>query len=123
MDEPVSVYNFTVEDYLTYYVTDIGVWVHNTQCSFTKAWIQRSTFNMIKKELGKDAAQKFANSAKKGCVNSGSGTNGIKYLKGPGVNGYKYEINIAGKYGNARAYGNLDKKTGHIIFSSFSKDH
>ncbi|MFJ6207368.1 polymorphic toxin-type HINT domain-containing protein [Lysinibacillus sp. NPDC092081] len=33
LDEPVTVYNFTVEDYHTYYVTDIGVWVHNTQCN------------------------------------------------------------------------------------------
>ncbi|MFJ6207364.1 polymorphic toxin-type HINT domain-containing protein [Lysinibacillus sp. NPDC092081] len=33
LDEPVTVYNFTVEDYHTYYVTDIGVWVHNTSCA------------------------------------------------------------------------------------------
>ncbi|MEK5332837.1 polymorphic toxin-type HINT domain-containing protein [Lysinibacillus sp. FSL W8-0992] len=78
MDEPVTVYNFTVEDYHTYYVTDIGVWVHNTQCSTTRAWIQRSTYNKIYKSVGKEAALKFANSAKKGFVNSGSGTNGIK---------------------------------------------
>ncbi|WP_068985691.1 hypothetical protein [Lysinibacillus xylanilyticus] len=83
----------------------------------------RNTFNKIKKTLGKDAAQKFANSAKKGFVNSGSGTNGIKYLEGSGVRGYKYEIKITGKYGGARAYGNLDKNSGHIIFSYFTKDH
>jgi len=32
LDEPVTVYNFTVADYHTYYVTDLGIWVHNTDC-------------------------------------------------------------------------------------------
>jgi hypothetical protein len=31
LDDPVTVYNFTVTDYHTYYVTDIGIWVHNTK--------------------------------------------------------------------------------------------
>ena len=29
------VYNFTVADYHTYYVTDLGIWVHNTNCIFS----------------------------------------------------------------------------------------
>lgn|GEM_PF-3577254 len=33
LDKPVTVYNFTVADYHTYYVTDIGIWVHNTLCT------------------------------------------------------------------------------------------
>ncbi|RAV02633.1 polymorphic toxin type 47 domain-containing protein [Paenibacillus sp. YN15] len=33
LDEKVTVYNFTVADYHTYYVTDIGIWVHNTNCN------------------------------------------------------------------------------------------
>ncbi|PYI56314.1 polymorphic toxin-type HINT domain-containing protein [Paenibacillus flagellatus] len=33
LDKPVTVYNFTVADFHTYYVTDIGIWVHNTKCS------------------------------------------------------------------------------------------
>ncbi|WP_460320156.1 polymorphic toxin-type HINT domain-containing protein [Paenibacillus sp. YSY-4.3] len=36
LDEPVTVYNFTVADFHTYYVTDIGIWVHNTNCPFGK---------------------------------------------------------------------------------------
>ncbi|MFF2909419.1 polymorphic toxin-type HINT domain-containing protein [Paenibacillus sp. NPDC057934] len=32
LNEPVTVYNFTVADYHTYYVTDLGIWVHNTNC-------------------------------------------------------------------------------------------
>lgn len=39
LDEPVTVYNFAVTDYHTYYVTDLGIWVHNTgtdgSCNFT----------------------------------------------------------------------------------------
>ncbi|WP_200297100.1 polymorphic toxin-type HINT domain-containing protein, partial [Rhodospirillum rubrum] len=33
LDEPVMVYNFTVADYHTYYVTDLGIRVHNTKCN------------------------------------------------------------------------------------------
>lgn len=32
LDEMVTVYNFTVADFHTYYVTDLGIWVHNTNC-------------------------------------------------------------------------------------------
>jgi hypothetical protein len=35
LDKPVTVYNFTVADFHTYYVTDIGIWVHNTNCGLT----------------------------------------------------------------------------------------
>lgn len=28
-DEPVRVYNFTVADFHTYFVSDLGIWVHN----------------------------------------------------------------------------------------------
>ena len=30
LDKHVTVYNFMVADYHTYYVTDLGIWVHNT---------------------------------------------------------------------------------------------
>jgi hypothetical protein len=29
------VYNFTVADYHTYFVSDLGIWVHNINCTFT----------------------------------------------------------------------------------------
>ncbi|WP_059171344.1 polymorphic toxin-type HINT domain-containing protein [Bacillus sp. FJAT-27445] len=32
LDKPVTVYNFTVANYHTYYVSDLGIWVHNTNC-------------------------------------------------------------------------------------------
>ncbi len=31
--EPVSVYNFQVEDFHTYFVVDCAVWVHNAECT------------------------------------------------------------------------------------------
>jgi len=30
----VTVYNMTVDDFHTYFVSDLGIWVHNTSCSF-----------------------------------------------------------------------------------------
>ncbi len=35
LENPVIVYNFEVEDYHTYYVTDMGVLVHNAHCTVT----------------------------------------------------------------------------------------
>ena len=32
-EEPVSVYNFQVDDYHTYFVGDCAVWVHNAECT------------------------------------------------------------------------------------------
>ena len=31
-EEKVKVYNFTVADFHTYFVSDLGIWVHNTGC-------------------------------------------------------------------------------------------
>ncbi len=45
LDEPVTVYNFTVADFHTYYITDIGIWVHNTNCS-------NVSINMLKSNPG-----------------------------------------------------------------------
>ena len=35
-EEPVTVYNFQVEDFHTYYVGECGVWVHNANCKLIK---------------------------------------------------------------------------------------
>ncbi|WP_145331876.1 polymorphic toxin-type HINT domain-containing protein [Paenibacillus xylanexedens] len=125
LDKPVTVYNFTVEDFHTYYVTDLGIWVHNTNCP--KGWIQRDVHEDIQKSLGKEAAKKFGDAMNKGFVNDSKGSNGIKRLSGSGEKigntYYQYEIKIVGKYGNARVYGNYDEKTGHIMFTKFVKSH
>ncbi|MHA6530788.1 polymorphic toxin-type HINT domain-containing protein [Paenibacillus sp. BAC0078] len=31
----VTVYNMTVDEFHTYFVSDLGIWVHNTECSLT----------------------------------------------------------------------------------------
>jgi hypothetical protein len=49
LNEPVTVYNFTVADYHTYYVTDIGIWVHNTECNLTRVWDLEGTGDAITK--------------------------------------------------------------------------
>lgn len=54
LDELVTVYNFTVADYHTYYVTDIGIWVHNTNCMFGAKGV-RTTSKTIWKENGSKA--------------------------------------------------------------------
>nr|WP_269671042.1 polymorphic toxin-type HINT domain-containing protein [Paenibacillus sp. 481] len=60
LDKPVTVYNFTVADYNTYYVTDLGIWVHNTECNVS---ISKSAARTAKKlspeaKKGYDAAIK-----------------------------------------------------------------
>jgi len=35
-EEPVSVYNFQVEDFHTYFVGDCAVWVHNSECGISE---------------------------------------------------------------------------------------
>ncbi|MBV6714144.1 HINT domain-containing protein [Paenibacillus chitinolyticus] len=74
LDEKVTVYNFTVADFHTYYVTDIGIWVHNTKgpCSIdisdSKMYQLGDHFNKHGRGMGyaskKDydaAAKEFAN--------------------------------------------------------------
>lgn len=46
LEEPVTVYNFTVADFHTYYVTDLGIWVHNTQCGYKDITVGKSVKNV-----------------------------------------------------------------------------
>ncbi|GKU75950.1 hypothetical protein L3i20_v203470 [Paenibacillus sp. L3-i20] len=46
LDEPVTVYNFTVADFHTYYVTDLGIWVHNTECGYKDITVGKSVKNV-----------------------------------------------------------------------------
>ncbi len=78
LDEPVTVYNFTVADFHTYYVTDIGIWVHNTDCpnpisvSDSKMYQLGDHFNKHGRGMGyaskkeyDAAAKEFANTYQK----------------------------------------------------------
>lgn len=53
-DEKVKVYNFTVADFHTYFVSDLGIWVHNINCDFTL-----SSNNI--QHIGKHIASDFTN--------------------------------------------------------------
>ncbi|GKS09278.1 hypothetical protein YDYSY3_02780 [Paenibacillus chitinolyticus] len=52
-DEKVKVYNFTVADFHTYFVSSLGIWVHNIDCGFTL-----SSNNI--QHIGKHIASDFA---------------------------------------------------------------
>jgi hypothetical protein len=49
-DEMVKVYNFTVADFHTYFVSDLGIWVHNTGCDVMKVWDLEGTGDAISKK-------------------------------------------------------------------------
>ena len=44
-EEPVSVYNFQVEDFHTYFVGDCAVWVHNDTCTPANKYLDRTDEN------------------------------------------------------------------------------
>ena len=44
-EEPVSVYNFQVEDFHTYFVGDCAVWVHNDTCTPANKYLNRTDEN------------------------------------------------------------------------------
>ncbi|WP_238392614.1 polymorphic toxin-type HINT domain-containing protein [Paenibacillus antri] len=41
-DEKVKVYNFTVADFHTYFVSDLGIWVHNIDCLDGKHYLNEA---------------------------------------------------------------------------------
>ncbi|WP_042196920.1 polymorphic toxin-type HINT domain-containing protein [Paenibacillus camerounensis] len=56
-DEKVEVYNFTVADFHTYFVSDLGIWVHNTGCDVMKVWDLEGTGDAISKKNLKDITE------------------------------------------------------------------
>ncbi|WP_311295133.1 polymorphic toxin-type HINT domain-containing protein [Paenibacillus sp. MER TA 81-3] len=96
----VTVYNMTVDDFHTYFVSDLGIWVHNSNCNFTK-W-NKGSFDAVEgsaeyhfkkhsKEVGAEdlaqylrKAEEFAKTAKKGSTKSqvyGAVEGTIRYKK------------------------------------------
>ncbi|MNI60343.1 hypothetical protein D3C73_1155540 [compost metagenome] len=49
-----TVYNMTVDEFHTYFVSDLGIWVHNTNCMFGAKGVQ-TTSKTIWKENGSKA--------------------------------------------------------------------
>ncbi|MNW54516.1 hypothetical protein D3C74_321190 [compost metagenome] len=56
-NKKVTVYNFTVADFHTYFVSSLDIWVHNINCGFTL-----SSNNI--QHIGKHIASDFANQVK-----------------------------------------------------------
>ncbi len=85
-----------------------------------KSWIKHDTYNEVRSTLGKEGVEKFLKAMGKGFVGANKET-GIKIIAGKGIKVgeqyYKYEIKVLGKgMSHYRILGNIDEKTGHIIF-------
>ena len=70
--------------------------------------------------LGEAGAKKFYQSMTKYARTQND--NGIKRLKGDGIDGYMYEVKIKGAGSAYRLLGNIDSN-GDIIWSKFKKTH
>jgi hypothetical protein len=42
----VTVYNMTVDEFHTYFVSDLGIWVHNTSCGYKDITVGKSVRNI-----------------------------------------------------------------------------
>lgn len=100
LDEPVTVYNFTVADFHTYYVTGLGIWVHNTKCGYTS--IKGNNFNKSYDNLSKNIQEKADAAFKQFQENPDHPSLNFEYLNGA-PKGSKYvSARVDGSY---RAYG------------------
>ncbi|WFR56235.1 polymorphic toxin-type HINT domain-containing protein [Anaerocolumna sp. AGMB13025] len=123
LQEPVIVYNFEVEDWHTYFVSENNILVHNKSNLYDKSgWIKHDVYNEIRNRFGQKGADKFVDSMNKGLVGA-EGSNGIKMLSGKGkeIGGiyYRYEVKVKGGFGDSRILGNYDSNSGQIIFDVF----
>ena len=121
LEEPVTVYNFEVEDWHTYFVSENNVLVHNT-CNAD--FIKHDIYNDMRNKLGEKGANQFISAMNKGLVGP-TGQEGIKMLSGNSVKIgstlYQYEVKLFGEMANYRLYGNFDKDLGQIVFTYFGK--
>ncbi|WP_339783493.1 polymorphic toxin-type HINT domain-containing protein [Paenibacillus sp. FSL R7-0313] len=93
LNEPVTVYNFTVADYHTYYVTDLGIWVHNTECS-----LSARTLATMGKTNTKIAGLEGSYISKNTALFTAVEFVGPGYTKGTAANGYTTYVSKDGRY-------------------------
>ncbi|GIO86410.1 hypothetical protein J25TS5_33420 [Paenibacillus faecis] len=84
LDEPVTVYNFTVADFHTYYVTDIGIWVHNTICVNVTSNIKDKRLVKAAEKMGdnqriQSEADALVARLQQGNINPGKGNNSVGF--------------------------------------------
>ena len=110
------VYNFTVADYHTYYVTDLGIWVHNTNCGLISSIDKDKQLAKYAKEMEKDVklkkeSEELIKKFLSGDTNPGSGN---KFL----FNGI-YELRSKN---GARVYFRMNKGSMEILAKSNKKN-
>lgn len=86
------------------------------------AWrlISKKASKEMLETVGESGAKKFLNSMNK--IARSQKDNGIKFLKGNGIKGFKYEVKIKGKGGAYRLLGNRTEN-GEIYWEVFEKTH
>ncbi len=132
LDEKVTVYNFKVADYHTYYVTDIGIWVHNTNC-FTNISFQIDLFKRYEghifsadhikdwiMKLGKDRQSIFSSiTGKIGSVDPSKLAQGSNQMHTK-INGYdvtiRFYVDANGKVINVNTFmGTAERVIGNLV--------
>ena len=93
LNEPVTVYNFTVADFHTYYVTDLGIWVHNTECNLSP----KTLATMGKTNTG-NAGLEVGYITKSTAQTAATEFVGKGYTKGTASNGYTTYVSSDGRY-------------------------
>ncbi|WP_338048799.1 polymorphic toxin-type HINT domain-containing protein [Paenibacillus sanguinis] len=114
-----TVYNFEVKDFNSYFVSNLGVWVHN--CALinlpSARWINHDVFNELKRlQLDK----KFVKAKDMGYAKAREGADGIISLTDKEIVKYKgytynYKIKVAGAPNHVRVYGRIDGN-GAMVF-------
>lgn len=122
LDEPVTVYNFTVADFHTYYVTDLGIWVHNTKCPWMTVIEEKSVTNQLK-SLSAKQQESFDNIVTKLASGDHSGLN-VHLLTGSGDKKGLWSADFkgfGGGRGNARIYFKMEN--GEITITQIDLKH
>ncbi|WP_020616238.1 polymorphic toxin-type HINT domain-containing protein [Paenibacillus daejeonensis] len=122
LDEPVTVYNFTVDDYHTYYVTDLGIWVHNTKCPWMTVVEEKNVTNQLK-SLSAKQQKSFDEITTKLANGDHSGLN-VHLLTGSGDKKGLWSADFkgfGGGRGNARIYFKMEN--GKITITEIDLKH
>ncbi|MFD0590074.1 polymorphic toxin-type HINT domain-containing protein [Paenibacillus sp. GCM10027627] len=122
LDKPVTVYNFTVADFHTYYVTNLGIWVHNTKCSNSKLSSPNPLPKTIREQyeeiiLGGGTPRIDSTTGKQKVFNA----NELKNKSGGGTNVWagSLEYDVPGT--NHRILKRPDGKLGYVLNHDYSQ--
>ncbi|SHK11091.1 polymorphic toxin-type HINT domain-containing protein [Tepidibacter formicigenes] len=119
LSDPVLVYNFEVDEYHTYFVSDDNLLVHNS-CSLPASRSMSSKVIKQLNKMGNGLTKKFQKALDKGLAPRRYGTDGIIELSSDEIlykKGftYTYKLKVAKAGNHLRIYGRLDDR-GKLIF-------